>query len=403
MRVLMLSWEFPPHVVGGMGKHVMELAPALAADGVDVHIVTPLLRNGSRREQTPEGVHVHRIPAPAMEESSYQAFVRQTNLVLEEAAGLLRQEFGEFSLIHAHDWLVAEAAIAIKHAWRRPLIATFHATERGRQQGHLPGAASEQINALEWRLSYESWRLIACSRFMATQVADYFTTPLDKIDVVPNAVHIHPDPFETEAERRAFRGRYAADDELLVFNVGRVVFEKGVHILLEAWPIVLQSLPNARLLIAGIGAYLDDVRYRAATLGITDSVTFAGFLRDDERDRLYHTADAAVFPSLYEPFGIVALEAMAAGCPVVVSATGGLGEVIDLHETGITVFPNSAESLAWGITHTLRHPEWAAARAANALDITRVRYNWARVAIETRRVYQRVVDAWIESDWSAEA
>ncbi|HMP39316.1 MAG TPA: glycosyltransferase family 4 protein, partial [Roseiflexaceae bacterium] len=285
-----------------------------------------------------------------------------SNQGVEQAAAQVRREIGEISLIHAHDWLVTEAAIRLKHIWRRPLIATFHATERGRQQGHLHTGASHEINALEWRLSYESWRLIACSHFMGAQIRQYFDVPGDKIDIVPNAVHITPDPFTSPEERRAFRRRFAADDQQLVFYVGRMVYEKGVQVLLEAWPQILAACPNARLVIAGIGAFLDTARSIAAGFGLTDTVMFAGFMSDEDRDRLYHVADVATFPSLYEPFGIVALEAMAAGCPVVVSATGGLSEVIELHETGITVHPGSADSLAWGIQHTLQHPDWSAQR-----------------------------------------
>jgi glycosyltransferase involved in cell wall biosynthesis len=383
-----------------MGKHVLDLAPALAAVGVEVHVLTPLLRGGAAREVTPEGVCVHRIEPPHMEDYGFVTFALETSNVLEHAAQALQAELGTFDLIHAHDWLAASAAITLKHAWRRPLVATIHATERGRGQGFLSANGhSERINQLEWRLTHEAWRLIACSRFMAQQIHDYFGTPLDKIDVVPNGIYVRPNPFASDEERLAFRRRFAEDDQPLAYYVGRIVYEKGLHILLDAWPRVLAALPSASLVIAGAGGYLPSLVQRAQELGIAAQVTFAGFIPDGERDQLYHAADVAIFPSLYEPFGIVALEAMAAGCPVVVAATGGLAEVVIAHETGLSVQPNDPAALAWGILHTLQHPDWAHARAQNAYLVARDSFNWHTIARNTAAVYTRTYDEWQGGAW----
>ncbi len=196
MRVLMLTWEYPPHIVGGMGKHVMDLAPALADVGIELHVLTPLLRDGAEHECTPQGIHIHRVAPPHIANDDLVAQALQANAAMERAAHTLWEQFGEFDLIHAHDWLDANVGVALKHAWHRPLIATIHATERGRGQGYIGNnGQSEQINSMEWRLSYEAWRVIACSRFMANQIHDYFKTPLDKIDVVPNGIYVQPDPL----------------------------------------------------------------------------------------------------------------------------------------------------------------------------------------------------------------
>jgi glycosyltransferase involved in cell wall biosynthesis len=234
---------------------------------------------------------------------------------------------------------------------------------------------------------------------MANQSHDYFSTPLDKIDVVPNGIYVRPDPFASEEARRTFRRRFVADDQPLVYYVGRIVYEKGLHILLDAWPRVLAELPQARLLIAGTGSYLPALVQRAHDLGIVDQVIFAGFIADDERDKLFHVADAAAIPSLYEPFGIVALEAMAACCPVIVAATGGLAEVVTSHETGLTVQPNDPFALAWGILHTLQRPDWSRVRATNALHVVRSSFNWHTIANATAEVYTRTYAAWQQSDW----
>jgi glycogen synthase len=399
MRVLMLSWEYPPHIVGGMGKHVMDLAPALAACGIELQVLTPLLRDGAAREISPQGISIYRVEPPHMEDYGFVSFAIETNSVMAQSAQELWATAGGFDLIHAHDWLAASAAVALKHAWRRPLVATIHATERGRSQGHIGDGHSEQIDRLEWQLTYEAWRVIACSKFMADQVHTYFRTPLDKIDVIPNGIYLPPDPFASDEERRTFRRRFAADDQPLVFSVGRVVFEKGLHILVDAWPQVLAALPQAQLLIAGTGSYLPLLRQRASDLGVAAQVHFTGFIPDEERDKLYRVADVAVFPSLYEPFGIVALEAMAARCPVIVAETGGLAEVVTPHETGLTVRPNDPGSLAWGILHALQQPAWSHARAENAFRAARESFDWHTIAAKTVEVYERTFAAWQESDW----
>lgn len=403
MRVLMLSWEYPPHIIGGMGRHVMELAPALAAQQVKVHVLTPLLRGGEAYEQLPSGVHVHRVEPPHMEAANFSSFVQQANTLLEQVAYEIRVDHGRFDVIHVHDWLTAEAGILLKHMWHLPLIATIHATERGRQQGYIGNGHVGHINNLEWRLTYEAWRVITCSYFMADQVHDYFGTPHDKIDIIPNAVNIYPDPFSSEHTRQAFRQHFAADDHPLVFHIGRMVYEKGVHVLLESWTRVRQVFPHVRLLIAGTGNYLDNLKARAQSLGIDNDVIFTGYISDADRDRLYAVADAAVFPSIYEPFGITALEAMSTKCPVIVTNTGGLAEVVRLHETGIIVYPNNADSLAWGILHTLQNPKWSHARVCNAFREVCDVYNWPRIATLTSRLYDRVQNDWQKVIWGKEA
>ncbi|NWG21904.1 MAG: glycosyltransferase family 4 protein [Chloroflexi bacterium] len=394
MRILMLSWEYPPHIVGGLGRHVTDLTAALSQLGIDVHVVTPQLNQGDRYEVTAMGVTVHRVAAPPLADQTFVGFVQEMNRGLAAAALDARRRSGDFDVIHAHDWLVAQAAIMLKQAWHRPLITTIHATERGRQQGHVAGDHSAQIDRLERLLTGEAWRVITCSRYMAQEVQSYFGTAGEKIDVVPNGVVVRGCPFESDRERREFRRRFAADDQPLVFYVGRIVYEKGLHILLDAWPRVLLHMPQARLIIAGAGAYLDALRQRAWDLGIIERVFFPGYVSDEERDRLYHVTDAAVFPSLYEPFGIVALEAMAAGCPVIVAQTGGLGEVVSLHETGLTIYPNNVESLVWGILHTLAHPRWSQERATNALREVRERYSWHTIARTTAEIYRRACVEW---------
>lgn len=397
MHVLHIAWEYPPHIIGGLGRHVAELLPALAGQGVRLAVVTPRLREGPH-EELRDGVAVRRVDAPLMPGADYPSFVSRVSFDLVQAAHALRETYGRFDLIHAHDWLAAEAGMTLKHQWRVPLIATIHATERGRGRGALHGEAAHRINDLEWRLTYEAWRVIVCSHFMARQLYEYFQTPLDKIDVVPNGVYVSGSPFQDADHWLSFRRRYAADDERIVFHVGRIVYEKGLHVLLNAWPAVSAKV-RARLVIAGAGGQLEQLRAQAEALGISSQVTFVGFVSDEERDQLYHTADLAIFPSLYEPFGIVALEAMANGCPLIVSDAGGLSEVVQHGVTGLVVPADDAGSLADAITAALSRPDIARARAAAALREIREFYTWPRIAAATAKVYERVLAEWRRSGW----
>ena len=398
MRILMFSWEYPPHVVGGLGKHVEELLPPLGnLPDVEVHLVTPRWGGGIPLEKV-GGTTIHRVDPPVTEGDFYTA-AWQTNLRLEEHARHLWQEAGPFDLIHVHDWLVAFAGAACKRSYKTPLLSTIHATEKGRGRGTLGSDQARAIHHIEWWLAYESWRIIACSEYMRDEIAGYFQCPSDKIDVIPNGVETARfDRLEWQ-DLTFFRNMYALPFEQIVFSVGRVVNEKGLHVLVRAMPLVLAQQPAAKVVIAGKGPEVNALRSLAWSLGVGEKVLLTGFITDEDRDRLFKIADCAVFPSLYEPFGIVALEAMAAKCPVVVSEVGGLRDVVRHGETGITVYPDDPASLAWGVLHTLQRPEWSATRVQNAYRTVREEYNWERIARMTADTYRRIIDERTVTDW----
>lgn len=398
MRVLMVSWEYPPHVVGGLGIHVMELAPALARQGAEVHIVTPRWSGGAAEDHD-GNLHVYRVPPPTGPFEDYFDSAQQTNVRLGDAGEQLFQDLGGFDLIHVHDWLGAFAAERLKYAHKVPMLATIHATEMGRNHGHLRGDLQHSIHGTEWWLVYEAWRVICCSQFMANEVRQYFQAPADKIDVIPNGVDVARFDRWRGQDLAEFRSRYALPNEKIVFYVGRIVYEKGVHLLVEAAPKVLAEFPEAKFVIVGTGPMLGELRHRTEALRLRDKVLFTGFVPDEDRDRLFAVADCVVFPSLYEPFGIVALEAMASRTPVVVSQVGGLTEVVTHAQTGITVYPDNADSLAWGILHTLKEPEWARQRAEAAYRMVVEQYNWDSLAGRTIEVYERVARERALADW----
>ncbi len=398
MRILMFSWEYPPYVVGGLGKHVAELLPPLGdLPRVDLHLVTPAWGGGEPLERVGRAT-IHRVPTTVIGDDFY-AGARETNLLLEAYAQQLWEDAGPFDLVHVHDWLVAFVGVAVKRKYEVPLLSTIHATERGRGRGFLASAQSRSINQVEWWLAHESWRVIACSEYMASEISDYFQCPGDKIDVIPNGVETTRFDLLEGQDFRHFRTKYALPLEEIIFYVGRVVYEKGLQVLVRALPIVLAQQPSAKVIIAGKGPELESLQALALRMGVGEKALFTGFISDEDRDRLFKVADCAVFPSLYEPFGIVALEAMAAKCPVVVTEVGGLQEVVQHAETGITVYPDDPGSLAWGILHTLQHPRWSAARVENAYRVVREEFNWERIANLTRSVYREVIAERTILDW----
>lgn len=408
LRVLMLSWEYPPYIVGGLGAHVAALAPALVEAGIQVYVVAPRWKGGAECESIAgERSHarktpppsVYRVNPPVMRMGNFFADAQQTNLNLQEQAEKLYVQVGGFDLIHAHDWLVAFAAAGLKKLHKTPLLATIHATERGRGRGFLSGEIAQAINGTEWWLTYEAWRVITCSQYMANEVKEFFSTPPDKIDVVPNGVDATPFDELDKIDLTEFRARWALPHERIVFNVGRVVQEKGTHLIVEAAPRVLAEMPHTKFIIAGTGSMVEPLKRRVQELGIADHVQITGFISDPDRNRLLKVADAAIYPSLYEPFGIVALEAMAAKCPVIVSEVGGLKEVVKHDVTGVTIFPDNVESTAWGILHTLGNSKAARTRAAKAYRIVKKEFNWNRIAEQTIEIYERIAQERRQTNW----
>src|SRR6478735_3434733 len=352
MKVLMLSWEYPPHIVGGLGKHVAEIVPPLIEDGVEIHLVVPNLGGGPFSEPlllpdgspVTNGSQVYRVDASGMQGDFFTNTWHDNILMGEFCKYLIRHE-GGFDLIHNHDWLSGFTAISAKHDFHLPMVATIHATEMGRNQGRLYGDMQRSIHQAEWWLTYEAWRIITCSHYMAWEVETYFGVSREKIDVIPNGVDLRRFDALRGADLSEFRLNFALPDQPIVYYVGRMVPEKGLSVLIDSVPLVMSEWPGVKFVLAGGGGYASDLKAQAYSLGVADNVIFTGRIPDEVRDGLFMVADCAVFPSLYEPFGIVALEAMAAGTPVVVSDIGGLSEVVDVHETGIKVYPNDPKSL----------------------------------------------------------
>jgi glycosyltransferase involved in cell wall biosynthesis len=390
----MISWEYPPYVVGGLGRHVAELTPALVQEGVDLHVVTPTANKEEAGIRVEDGATIHRVFAAIIGADVPDIYARVTvaNKILIDYAQNLPKIYGPFELIHVHDWLTGFAGMTLKESWECPLVATIHATEQGRTRGHLNNPLQYAIDSAERELMHMASQVIVCSRYMVRELHELFHVPAEKVTVIPNAVivdSIHNG--HSPAELATLWAKFADPDDLLVFTISRLVYEKGVHQLVQAAPRILAECPTARILIAGRGPEAENLKQQATYLGVADRVNFIGFITDEERTILLSNAACAIFPSLYEPFGIVALEAMALNCPVVVSDVGGFSEMVKHLETGVTVYPDDPNSVAWGILHTLKHPGLARGYAANARRSIDLLFNWPRVARLTLALYRRIV------------
>ncbi|MBS1705747.1 MAG: glycosyltransferase family 4 protein [Armatimonadetes bacterium] len=401
MRVVMLSWEYPPRIVGGISPHVFDLSKELAKLGVEVHVVTKATPNAPDEIVEPSGVHVHRVHL----EKEPDNFVHEIQL-LNKATDLRVRKLledwrpgGQPTIFHAHDWLSLDSARELKYEYQLPIVATIHATEQGRNQG-LHTDLQRYIHEQEYWLTYEAWRVIVCSNFMKDEVARYFSTPRDKIDIIFNGVEYKKFEFDwTEAERAEWRKKFALPDEKIVMYVGRFVREKGIHVLLNAASAVLAQEPDTKFVIVG-GGNRDNYEKFVRWYGLEEKVLFTGFMANRSLHQVYRVADVAVFPSLYEPFGIVALEGMAAGAAVVASDAGGLREVVLHDQTGTLHYAGNAESLAWSILRVLRDPVRAEEMKEAARERLEVDFDWGHIARQTVDVYERVWAEFLHSYWA---
>ncbi len=397
LSVMMLSWEYPPRVIGGISPHIYFLSKALAKQGVKVYVATCDFPNAPPHE-TIDGVEVYRFDSYKNPSPDFATWVYLMNLNMQkEAAALTRKLGGKIDVFHAHDWLVANAGIGLKHVFRKPLLVTMHSTEMGRRDG-LHTTTERMIHETEAWLTYEAWRVVCCSNYMIGHVKYVFGLPNDKLVMVPNGVNTHCYD-DIQVDLKEFRSKFALPEEKIVLFVGRLVYEKGVHILINAVPKILAKV-NAKFIIVGSGYMKEQLLNIVRSMGLEHKVLFEGFLDEPTLLKLQKIADVAVVPSLFEPFGIVALEAMAAKAPVVASDTGGLSEIIDHEVTGIKAYPNNPDSLAWGITKILQDDAYAKRLRDAAYLRVQERYDWEKIAQQTKRIYEGVLGEYSKSFWA---
>jgi glycogen synthase len=391
-RVLILSWEYPPVIEGGLARHVRKLAEALVRQGVTVDVLT----RGLGSEEQPQAhtrdcaaVNVHRVREPSWprELDQFVAWVEQMNRDMLAAGEALAQEHS-YDLVHGHDWLVAQAAAELADTLQVPYVTTIHATEHGRHQGWVQNQPQSHIHAVERWMARRAERVIVCSYYMRGHVADVFDIDERRVAVIPNGVD--PSELQPSGDLEALRREFAAPHEKLVLLVGRLVYEKGFQLALDALPSVIERVPGVRFLVAGSGTHEHELKAQAARLGLSEHGTFLGWIGDDVLHSLYRIADLCVVPSIYEPFGLVALEAMASGCPCIVADTGGLREVVPVGErVGLRFNGGDPEHLGVMIERLLVDEPLRDRLVTEASEHV-LRFDWEDVAQRTRGIYDEL-------------
>ncbi len=387
-RVLLLSWEYPPVIEGGLARHVRKLAEALTRRGLAVDVLTRGA-GGAVSSLTSEdraGVSVYRVPEPGWPRDldRFVAWVQQMNDDMLAAGQALAGE-RSYDLVHGHDWLVADAAAALSERLGLPYVTTIHATEHGRHQGWVHEQPQAHIHGVERWMAQRAEAVIVCSHYMRGHVADIFDIDEQRLVVIPNG--IDPNDLQPVDDLNALRRQFAAPDQQLVLLVGRLVYEKGFQLALDALPGVIERVGHVRFVVAGSGTHEAELKAQAERLGLCEHGHFLGWIGDDALHSLYRISDLCVVPSIYEPFGLVALEAMASGCPCIVADTGGLREVVPSGErVGLRFNGGDAEHLGVMIERVLVDQDLRDRLVTEASEHV-LRFDWDDISRRTLTVY----------------
>ena len=382
VRVLMLAWDLPPHQLTGVSAHVEGLSRALARAGHDVVVL------GRADGDVDAAVDQRVLPGVRVLRASVDLpWLPDDDIVLNTVSAnhhlvRLLAQLGDWrpDVVHAHDWNVAWAADTVSTLTGAPLVATIHATERGRHGGHVPQGVPAAINSVEWWLAWQARSVVCCSRFMMREVLDGFDLDAERVHLIPHGVDTDSwRPPDTAAVR-----------EPLVLAWGRVQYEKGFQVLAQAMARLRGRVPGISCIIAGRGSYLAELQSQLDLEGVGDIVQIPGFVPDHELRTLLHRAGCVVIPSLYEPFGVVALEALAADAPVVSADTGGLAEIMQGSGAALLFEPGNAARLAEAIERVLIDAETSRSLRARARDLLEDRYSWDAIAEQTIGVYGEV-------------
>ncbi|MDY6776557.1 MAG: glycosyltransferase family 4 protein [Candidatus Nanohaloarchaea archaeon] len=373
MKVLMPTWEYPPNKVGGVASHCGDLSRELAERGHEVTVVTYGEDEGVEHD---EGVEVHRVSTGDADD-----VVEWTQLLNHGMRNEIARLDGDFDLVHAHDWTSVPSAVSSRHMFDIPLVFTLHSTERGRSGIHSD--MSRMINDLEWYGTYESDATITVGSDLKEEVGHHFQVPEDKLHHIPNGVD-----YGRFQDSDGVAGRYTEDWEHLVLFVGRLCHQKGVGDLVDAVPQVLHEREDVKFVVAG-GGNVEGYRSQAEELGVGHKVDFPGYVPEDHLVDLYGSADLTVMPSRYEPFGIVALESMAAGTPVVGSHVGGIKDTVTHEWNGLHTYPGNPESIKWGVEMGLQDETWREWMGKNAKETVQEDYRWDRIADRTAEIYEK--------------
>lgn len=384
MRIAILSWESLHSIpVGGVGAHVTELAAALERKGHEVHVFTRLGHGQSHYDKI-YGVHYHRCAFQLSWdfvreiEDMCRSFVHHV-FQTEDYMG------AHFDVIHAHDWLTAKAMIWISRGRGRKGVLTIHSTEYGRCGNNFYGGRSGNIREIEREGAYCAHRVIAVSQALRHEVMWMYNVPDWKVAAVYNGVNLHN--FDGWLNPEWVKNPIGVGPvDPMVFFCGRMVYQKGPDLLVEAIPYILRFYPNAKFVFAGDGEMRAHAQGRANHLGVGHATRFLGYKSSHDLVDLYKACDVVCVPSRNEPFGIVVLEAWSAGKPVVVTKNGGPDEYVWHEVNGLKIFPHP-ESIAWGLGTLFTNFEWARWMGHNGRVAVETAFNWNTIADQVLGVY----------------
>nr|WP_263325722.1 glycosyltransferase family 4 protein [Neobacillus sp. Marseille-Q6967] len=379
LNILLLSWEYPPNVVGGLSRHVYGLSAQLAEMGHHVHVITA--GNGSLPAfETIKGVNVHRVIPLNQSDPHFLTWIAGLNLAMSFKVKTLSSKV-KFDIVHAHDWLVGSAAITIKELLSIPLLTTIHATEHGRNNG-IHNQMQQFIHEKEMQIIHQSDQIIVCSEYMREEIMSLFHSDIKKVAVIPNGI-LQSEQTHNNEEIFPF-----IQNRKFIFSLGRIVKEKGFETIIEAAALAKQMGKDIYFVVAGKGPMLEKYRKLVTDLNLDHYVTFIGYVNDEERSALLDKSELAVFPSLYEPFGIVALEALLRAKPTIVSNTGGLKGLVKHLQSGLLMIPGDPKSLLENIELLLQNPEKAFEMGKKGQQIVKSLYGWKRIASQTVQVIE---------------
>lgn len=386
MRIAILSWESLHSIaVGGVASHVTELATVLAKKGHLVHVFTRRMPGQSAHDRI-DGVHYHRCTY-----SGHHDFVDDINNMCRSFVDRVFEveDFvGHFDIVHAHDWLSANAMIWIKQGRKHKCVLTIHATEYARCGNSFPHGRSVRIRDQERAGAYWADRLIAVSQATKNELMWMYEIPEQNISVIYNGVsasrfNMHSDPGNDKK-----RYGIAPLDPTVLF-CGRLVWQKGPDLLIEAIPLILKYYSKAKFVFVGDGGMRGNLEARARQLGVADAVRFLGYRCGDELVSLFKMADVVCLPSRNEPFGIVALEAWSANKPIVITKNGGPNEYVRHETDGLKIEPNP-HSITWGVCALFSNFEWSRWMGENGRKAVEQRFTWDQISDQLLAVYEEL-------------
>lgn len=416
MKMAVLVYEYPPKIVGGLGTYAAEITRKFVLLENDVTVFTMNDDTGSLpTRELWRGIEIHRplhvdvsdsLPDVIAEDIRkwgrgihlFSKLLVYNYLTASKMVNeLVRSEGFLYDIVIAHDWLSAMGGIAIKRELDLPFVFHVHSTEKGRTMGN----GSEVVSNIELRAAQTADMIITVSYAMRDELIG-LGFPAEKIKVVYNGVDpqkYNQDQVSNEKVHEIRQKYGLKESDNMILFIGRLVWVKGVDKLIAAIPHVLQKVPNAKLVIVGLGDMREYLERIVQNLKLQDVVKFCfEFISEEERIAYYAACDVAVFPSVYEPFGIVALEAMSMSKPVVVGASGisGMREIVissGQDQCGFHVNPNDPTDIAWGIVNSLQDSQRKFLLGQNGRKRVLQEFTWDAIAEKTSQLYNELLES----------